>query len=110
MWERDSFLLEWEASLPSTHRPDAAWLQGVCLEEKNVAGEACLRYLPAETMPLEPGERVKRLFEARKRWRLEEIAPYMRSVGDLLRDKRGRKKDGVKNGSGADSQTNHTHL
>lgn len=77
VWERAAFLLEWEASLPSTHRPDPAWLQGVCLEEK-VGGEDRLRYLPAEAMPLEPVERVKRLFEARKRWGFEEMAPYLR--------------------------------
>lgn len=79
MWERAAFLLEWEASLPSTHRPDAAWLRGVALEEK-VGGEDRLRYLPAEAMPLDPVERLRRLFDARKKWSLEEVAPYLRCV------------------------------
>ncbi len=83
MWERAAFLLEWEASLPSTHCPDPAWLSGVALEEKASAasgGEERLRYLPAEALPLEPVERLKRLFEARKRWSLEEMTPYVRCV------------------------------
>lgn len=79
VWERGAFLLEWEASLPSTHRPDPAWLRGVALEE-SVGGEERLRYLPAEAMPLDPAERVKRLFEARRRWAFEEVAPYLRYV------------------------------
>lgn len=78
-------MLEWEASLPISMTPDPAWLEGVCLAEKGVGGfEGCLRYLPAEAMPLEPAERVKRLFEARKRWKVEEMGPYMRCVGAVL--------------------------
>lgn len=80
VWERAAFLLEWEASLPSTHRPDPSWLRGVALEE-TVGGEERLRYMPAEAMPLDPVERVKRLFEARRRWAFEEVAPYLRCVG-----------------------------
>lgn len=37
-------------------------------------------HLPAEAMPLEPAERMRRLFEARKRWTLEDVAPYLRCV------------------------------
>ena len=35
-------------------------------------------YLPAEGMPLDPVERLRRLFAARKKWRLEDLAPYLR--------------------------------
>lgn len=79
VWERAAFLLEWEASLPSTHRPDAAWLRGVALEEK-AGGEDRVRYLPADAMPLDPVERLRRLFDARKKWALEDMAPYLRCV------------------------------
>lgn len=45
--------------------------------EERVGGEECLRYLPGETMPLDPTERLKKLFGARKKWQFEEIMPYM---------------------------------
>jgi len=76
VWERDAFFLEWETRLPGSYRPAAALLRGLALEER-VGGEECLRYLPGETMPLDPAERLKKLFAVRKKWRLEELMPYM---------------------------------
>ena len=76
VWERGTFFLEWETRLPGSYQPAAELLRGLALEEK-VAGQVCLRYLPGETLPLDPAERLKKLFAVRKKWQLEEMMPYM---------------------------------
>lgn len=79
VWTRDTFFLEWEARLPGSYRPEAGLLCGIALTER-VGGEACLRYLPAETLPLDPVERLQHLFQARKRWTLDDLKVYMLDV------------------------------
>jgi len=76
VWTREAFFLEWEARLPGLYRPDPEVLRGIALKEE-IGGEACLRYLPGVTMPLDPTGRLKRLFTVRKKWRFEEMEPYM---------------------------------
>lgn len=77
VWAKDAFYLEWEASLPSTCRLDPHLLKGIAIAE-DIGAEACLRYLPETTLPLDPAVRLKRLFDFRKRWALVDLEPYLR--------------------------------
>ncbi len=76
VWVRETFMLEWETRLPGSYRPNETLLQGLALKEV-VGGEDCFRYLPAETMPLDPVERLKKLFATRKKWQLDELEHYL---------------------------------
>jgi hypothetical protein len=56
--------------------PDAGMLRGEALLEEE-GGERVVRLLCAEALPPDPAQRFAALFQARLRWELADLQPYL---------------------------------
>ena len=56
--------------------PDAGMLRGEALVEEE-GGERYVRLLCAQTLPPDPAQRFAALFQARQRWELADLQPYI---------------------------------
>eukprot|EP00611_Tribonema_gayanum_P002395 TRINITY_DN11770_c0_g1_i1.p1 TRINITY_DN11770_c0_g1~~TRINITY_DN11770_c0_g1_i1.p1 ORF type:complete len:450 (-),score=90.08 TRINITY_DN11770_c0_g1_i1:7-1185(-) len=93
-WPRKDFLEDWAANVPGVEPPDETLLRGIALLEVAADGAVrteCYRYVPAINLPVDPKERLNKLFRIKTKWPLDELVPYLEplcgpglKVADLL--------------------------
>ena len=75
----DEFMESWAASLPPGVAPDAADLAGIAIQRTS-AGTRSVAYFPEHQLSDSPHERFKQLFQARAKWTLADLEPYVSSL------------------------------
>jgi hypothetical protein len=93
-WEETLFMSRWQSEMPGVgnlYQVASDMLCGVAVDIDTAAAaaeqgdnndERFFKYLAAEKLPTEPGQRFRLLFEEKAEWRLPELEPYMVGLAD----------------------------
>eukprot|EP00953_Heterococcus_sp_UTEX-ZZ885_P030777 16231-Heterococcus_DN1.PRE.4 len=92
LWPKADFLEAWSTAVPGLDVPHERILRGIALETAgDKAGTICYRYVPSLSLPIDPRERLVKLFAIKPKWPLSELQPYIEplcgpgvKVSDLL--------------------------
>jgi len=71
----DDFLKQWQESFRDDITPSLSSLAGLAVVE-----QGRIRWFPAAELPVTAQARFKALFEVKKTWRFDEIAPFLRDI------------------------------
>ncbi|KAK7490469.1 hypothetical protein BaRGS_00018255 [Batillaria attramentaria] len=72
----NEFLQVWEQSVPPGMKTSLSQIQGIALVDRDSKPET-ISFFPVEDLPEDVSERFDYLFDARKKWTLAEITPYI---------------------------------
>ncbi|KAF6197704.1 hypothetical protein GE061_008670 [Apolygus lucorum] len=74
----DDFLTAWSSSVPAGLQTDLKQLDGLAMYDENT-NPPVIWYFPETKLPEDLSERFQELFQQRRAWSLEQIAPYVAS-------------------------------
>jgi len=93
-WEEDLFMSRWQSELPGTgsaYQVDPSMLRGVAVDIRRPAvvgtgdegtEETFWKYLPVESLPIDPSAGFCALFSTKEKWMLDDLVPYLNRWGD----------------------------
>eukprot|EP01125_Pyxidicula_operculata_P018320 TRINITY_DN6500_c0_g1_i1.p2 TRINITY_DN6500_c0_g1~~TRINITY_DN6500_c0_g1_i1.p2 ORF type:complete len:105 (+),score=28.24 TRINITY_DN6500_c0_g1_i1:788-1102(+) len=67
----------WKESLKDDFKNDISWLEGLAVVEQSIDGSKKISWYPISNLPTEIPSRIDALFTKMRRWKLNEITPYL---------------------------------
>jgi sister chromatid cohesion protein DCC1 len=70
------FIARWGDLVPEEFKVDLSWLKGM-----SFINDEKIYYFPQSALELDPKQRFFQLFQAKKKWSREELAPFLQDLG-----------------------------
>lgn len=75
-WNLQEFLTAWQQSVPEGMVTNMKYLEGIAIKDTSCQPQV-VRYFPEWELPEDIGERFKVLFQAREKWTIDDIRPFV---------------------------------